>query len=140
MFSHNFYVNRLCLTPLSASLTCPFGPHTASVHIMVSTRPSPTPARGRISYPTAATYTPGDGEEAPTMTGSHPMQPVTSQESSDGERTQGFKTWWKATRGDKMETPIDQPHVFGIPLSESIKYASVQISTAGADDKLYVWG
>jgi hypothetical protein len=35
---------------------------------------------------------------------------------------------------------IDTRCVFGIPLSESIEYASVQISTAGPDGALYVWG
>lgn len=30
--------------------------------------------------------------------------------------------------------------VFGKPLKESLKYASVQISTANADGNLYVWG
>ena len=30
--------------------------------------------------------------------------------------------------------------VFGRPLKESLKYANVQISTADANGKLYVWG
>lgn len=30
--------------------------------------------------------------------------------------------------------------VFGKPLRESLRYASVQISTAGANGELYVWG
>ena len=30
--------------------------------------------------------------------------------------------------------------VFGKPLKESLKYASVQISTANANGELYVWG
>jgi hypothetical protein len=30
--------------------------------------------------------------------------------------------------------------VFGKPLKESLKYASVQISTANANGDLYVWG
>lgn len=33
-----------------------------------------------------------------------------------------------------------QQRVFGIPLRESLKYASVQISTANANRELYVWG
>lgn len=91
---------------------------------MVSTRPSPAPAKGRIAYPTAATYTPGDGDDAPTYTALG-----TSQDSG--------KTWWK---GAKSEAVDDGPVVFGVSLAESIKYASVQISTAGVDGKLYVWG
>ena len=35
----------------------------------------------------------------------------------------------------------DHTHVvFGKPLIESLKYASVQISTANANGELYVWG
>ena len=30
--------------------------------------------------------------------------------------------------------------MFGKPLKESLKYASVQISTANANGELYVWG
>ena len=30
--------------------------------------------------------------------------------------------------------------VFGVPLKESLRYASVQISTANADGEMYVWG
>jgi len=30
--------------------------------------------------------------------------------------------------------------VFGIPLAKSIEYASVQVSTAGPEGALYVWG
>ena len=33
----------------------------------------------------------------------------------------------------------DHP-VFGAPLHESLRYASVQISTANANGELYVWG
>lgn len=30
--------------------------------------------------------------------------------------------------------------VFGVPLEISTQYASVQLSTSGPDDSLYVWG
>lgn len=30
--------------------------------------------------------------------------------------------------------------VFGVPLRESLNYASAQIQTAGADGEMYVWG
>lgn len=36
--------------------------------------------------------------------------------------------------------PTGQSGVFGKPLKESLKYASVQISTANANGELYVWG
>ena len=36
--------------------------------------------------------------------------------------------------------PTTQSVVFGKPLKESLKYASVQISTANANGELYVWG
>lgn len=114
---------------------------------MVSTRPSPSPAKGRIAYPTIQPYAPGDEGEAPSYNSptSEPIRPVTSGTESDSERNQGIKTWWRGVR-DKPDSPgtgpedIDENPVFGVPLSESIKYASVQISTVGEDDKLYVWG
>ena len=37
-------------------------------------------------------------------------------------------------------TPPSQNVVFGKPLKDSLKYASVQISTANANGELYVWG
>ena len=36
--------------------------------------------------------------------------------------------------------PTGQSVVFGKPLKESLKYASVQISTANGNGELYVWG
>lgn len=38
------------------------------------------------------------------------------------------------------DSSIPQGVVFGRPLKESLKYASVQISTADASGELYVWG
>jgi hypothetical protein len=80
----------------------------------------------------------------------------------------GLRTWWQQfTAAQKMRpTPQHAPHsfphhshsnptqtqmtqeyvpppagaVFGRPLKESLKYANVQISTADANGKLYVWG
>ena len=37
-------------------------------------------------------------------------------------------------------SPTGQSVVFGKPLKESLKYASVQISTANGNGELYVWG
>jgi hypothetical protein len=42
------------------------------------------------------------------------------------------------TRAPELDT-ADHP-VFGKPLKESLRYASVQISTANANGDLYVWG
>ena len=70
----------------------------------------------------------------------------------------GLMTWFKGFRDRSASEPqrmgmsdsldkvvewglmVDTRCVFGVPLSESIEYASVQISTAGPDDALYVWG
>ncbi|RDB26167.1 Rho-GTPase-activating protein 5 [Hypsizygus marmoreus] len=59
-----------------------------------------------------------------------------------------LKAWWshftfvqKAKKeSDARKTAEVQHPVFGKPLSESLRYASVQISTAGANGELYVWG
>ncbi|OCF75947.1 rho GTPase activator [Kwoniella mangroviensis CBS 8886] len=111
---------------------------------MVSTRPSPTPARGRIPYPTAATYTPGDSNTSPAYLGaSEPIQKTTSRDSERERRVQGLKNWWKGFReSEQSGGPSNAPRrgVFGEPLAESIEYASVQVSTNGPDGSLYVWG
>ncbi|KAI9439714.1 Rho GTPase activation protein [Lactarius indigo] len=76
----------------------------------------------------------------------------------------GLRTWWQQFTTAQKVRPSPQhahsypyshprsqvqPHeyvpppagaVFGRPLKESLKYASVQISTADANGKLYVWG
>lgn len=116
---------------------------------MVSARPPPNPARGRVAYPTAANYTSGDGD-TPAYLNSEPIHPTSSRDS-DKERAQGLKTWWKSFSGNH-DTPGGgsgsrpggaQGHhggVFGVPLQQSIEYASVQISTTAEDGALYVWG
>ncbi|GBE87860.1 Rho-GTPase-activating protein [Sparassis crispa] len=56
-----------------------------------------------------------------------------------------LKSWWNtftfAQRAKKeAEEKKGENVVFGKPLKESLKYASVQISTANANGELYVWG
>ncbi|OCH93040.1 Rho GTPase activation protein [Obba rivulosa] len=56
-----------------------------------------------------------------------------------------LKTWWNHfTSAQKMKKEAEEKKgqnvVFGKPLKESLKYASVQISTANANGELYVWG
>ncbi|CAE7066469.1 unnamed protein product [Rhizoctonia solani] len=62
---------------------------------------------------------------------------------------QNLKTWWKQFKNaqgailkrDPDELVKHTPHtVFGIPLRASLRYASVQISTANPQGELYVWG
>ncbi|KAK1927239.1 Rho GTPase activator [Papiliotrema laurentii] len=106
---------------------------------MVSARPPPAPARGRIPYPSAASYLPGDTAHSPAyLRDSEPVHPTTSRDS-DKERAQGLKTWWKSFR-DRPEPIPRAPGVFGIPLDESVRYASVQISTQDQDGSLHIWG
>ncbi|KAG5646981.1 hypothetical protein DXG03_001704 [Asterophora parasitica] len=59
-----------------------------------------------------------------------------------------LKAWWshftfvqKAKKDSEARKQQDENSpVFGKPLKESLNYASVQISTAGANGDLYVWG
>ncbi|KAJ7707422.1 Rho GTPase activation protein [Mycena rosella] len=56
-----------------------------------------------------------------------------------------LKAWWSsftsAQRHKEDEDKAEPIHtVFGKPLKESLRYASVQISTANANGELYVWG
>lgn len=133
---------------------------------MVSTRPSPNPARGRFAYPSAANYTPGDIDNSPIYHGvggesgspSAPLVPVTSSGSERERNVQGLKSWWKGFSQQQQQQSssssfqgktaatsasgalADSRRVFGVPLVESLEYASVQVSTAGPNGSLYVWG
>ncbi|KAL1666918.1 Rho GTPase activation protein [Schizophyllum commune] len=58
-----------------------------------------------------------------------------------------LKAWWthfttaqKMKRDAEQRQAQDEHPVFGKPLRESLRYASVQISTANANGELYVWG
>jgi hypothetical protein len=51
-----------------------------------------------------------------------------------------FFSWDSSLTSMRVELMVDTRCVFGVPLSENIEYASVQISTAGPDGALYVWG
>ncbi|EIW57223.1 Rho GTPase activation protein [Trametes versicolor FP-101664 SS1] len=57
-----------------------------------------------------------------------------------------LKAWWnhftfaQKIRKETEEKKEGEHNVFGKPLKESLKYASVQISTANANGELYVWG
>ncbi|TDL25720.1 Rho GTPase activation protein [Rickenella mellea] len=71
-----------------------------------------------------------------------------------------LKAWWRQFTAGQKDKKAEQEHaeksayphsclrrcfcsahpVFGVPLRESLHYASVQISTANADGELYVWG
>ncbi|PCH39398.1 Rho GTPase activation protein [Wolfiporia cocos MD-104 SS10] len=58
----------------------------------------------------------------------------------------GLKTWWnhfrfaQQAKKEAEEKKAGEGVVFGKPLKESLRYASVQISTANANGELYVWG
>jgi hypothetical protein len=135
---------------------------------MVSARPAPKVVGGRTAYPSAQTYTPGEAGEQPESTspkpipisiGSPPRDGIERVMSNESDKA-GLMTWFKGFRDRSASEPqrmgmstsrgkvsvvewglmIDTRCVFGVPLSESIEYASVQISTAGPDDALYVWG
>ncbi|CDO72483.1 hypothetical protein BN946_scf184980.g24 [Trametes cinnabarina] len=74
----------------------------------------------------------------------HPSQP--SHDSALAPTKASLKAWWnhftfaQKIKKDADEKKEEEHHVFGKPLKESLKYASVQISTANANGELYVWG
>ncbi|KAI0696289.1 Rho GTPase activation protein [Cerioporus squamosus] len=82
-------------------------------------------------------------------TAQSPPPAAQSQEPAALANTKAsLKTWWnhftfaqraKKEAEEKKGTPGESV-VFGKPLKESLKYASVQISTANANGELYVWG
>jgi hypothetical protein len=57
-----------------------------------------------------------------------------------------LKAWWNQFNfvqkvKKEADSKEDSEHpVFGKPLKESLRYASVQISTANANGELFVWG
>ncbi|EIM91464.1 Rho GTPase activation protein [Stereum hirsutum FP-91666 SS1] len=65
-----------------------------------------------------------------------------------------LRAWWQnftsaqkskaggqpGSRYDLDKSGLEEHPVFGKPLKESLKYASVQISTANSNGELYVWG
>ncbi|KAF9065074.1 Rho GTPase activation protein [Rhodocollybia butyracea] len=54
-----------------------------------------------------------------------------------------LKAWWNSFTSAQKKRDGEgkvESAVFGKPLRESLKYASVQISTANANGELYVWG
>ncbi|WVQ82115.1 hypothetical protein IAT38_004243 [Cryptococcus sp. DSM 104549] len=118
---------------------------------MVSARPPPTPAGGRVAYPTAPTYTPGDADNSPAyLSPSSGAIKKTLSRDSEKERAQGQGMWgWFRSFREKEQQPQqndrrrrqgDDQGVFGVPLQQSMKYASAQVSTTGQDGALYVWG
>lgn len=53
-----------------------------------------------------------------------------------------LRAWWSSFtrgRGQKEKKQVEN-RVFGVPLRQSLKYASVAISIAGQDGQQYVWG
>ncbi|KAI9061134.1 Rho GTPase activation protein [Trametes sanguinea] len=80
----------------------------------------------------------------------YPYQPQhhhqSSQENALAPTKASLKTWWnhftfaQRIKKEAEEKKEEEHHVFGKPLKESLKYASVQISTANANGELYVWG
>ncbi|TEB04114.1 Rho GTPase activation protein [Coprinellus micaceus] len=87
----------------------------------------------------------GGGRQQPQLP---PLQGQGRAEGGQAAAKANLKAWWNQfnfVRGMKKDVARDAGDdyrwvVFGKPLKESLKYASVQISTANADGVLYVWG
>ncbi|KLT39469.1 RhoGAP-domain-containing protein, partial [Cutaneotrichosporon oleaginosum] len=124
---------------------------------MVSSRPSPSPARGRVPYPSADTYIPGDDKvqeqpEAPeSSTKELIMERKTSREMTEREQSSlSLRNWWKTFKTSSEPVPersfrrapqtMNTRRVFGVSLSRVLTYAAMQISTSAPDGSLYVWG
>ena len=95
--------NHEC-APLNESITsdCDLRIFDSIALTMVSTRPSPAPAKGRVAYPSASNYVAGDQDQSPTLL--DPEDPKTDDinNDTDGDRVQGLKLWWKSFR-DRTE-------------------------------------
>ncbi|KAF8638282.1 hypothetical protein AX17_002302 [Amanita inopinata Kibby_2008] len=75
----------------------------------------------------------------------HPV-PLSPSPQPQPPTRASLKAWWhQFTNSQKPKKGIHTRHkedhpVFGKPLQESLRYASVQISTADTHGRLYVWG
>ncbi|CAE6485388.1 unnamed protein product [Rhizoctonia solani] len=106
--------------------------------------PSNAPPPAPIPVPT-----PVPAPRRPQVRAASPHPPDMHHPSSPPATKQNLKSWWKQFKNaqggilkrDPDELVKNAPHkVFGIPLRESLRYASVQISTANPQGELYVWG
>lgn len=73
---------------------------------------------------------------------SWPKMGTTAQEEQASTKA-GLRAWWASfTKGRQQakEKKQNENRVFGVPLRQSLKYASVAISIAGDDGQQYVWG
>ncbi|KIS68917.1 uncharacterized protein UMAG_02902 [Mycosarcoma maydis] len=67
---------------------------------------------------------------------------ATASQDEHASTKAGLKAWWASftkSRYSKDKKQIEN-RVFGVPLRQSLKYASVAISIAGEDGQQYVWG
>ncbi|THH13143.1 hypothetical protein EW146_g7044 [Bondarzewia mesenterica] len=115
---------------------------------------APQPSSSRDVSESKSAPRPAHLRPATVMTAEQPEVPPTKA---------SLKAWWqhftsaqksKAKEPDKgawapragnlhrqtRRSGVEEHTVFGKPLKESLKYASVQISTANANGELYVWG
>ncbi|WVR07539.1 hypothetical protein IAU60_004581 [Kwoniella sp. DSM 27419] len=111
---------------------------------MVSARPPPSPAKGRIPYPSASNYVPGDADNSPTYLGSaEPIRKTASRDSENERRAQGMKQWWKglkegerseasgsSKRMKELQTIFDTPPKYGKDINwKSLPYTTHDVAT-----------
>lgn len=132
---------------------------------MLAARPRTHPLTGVFTKVARRTsfFTPGNNQDPP-----HPARVTMLSDSPPPPTKQSLKTWWTSfTSQQKAQKSAEgkgtllvagyrvgkvvlsmyglaldehPSSVFGKPLKESLRYASVQISTANANGELYVWG
>ncbi|KAJ1026809.1 hypothetical protein NDA16_002106 [Ustilago loliicola] len=97
------------------------------------------------SHPTG----PSQKASLPAAASTSQLQPVpswpragTSPQDEQASTKASLKAWWASfTKGrNNKEKKQNDNRVFGVPLRQSLKYASVAISVAGEDGQQYVWG
>lgn len=98
----------------------------------VSTHSQPPAATESISNPLAAST---------SHIQSGPSWPKLNKTSSEEQASTkaSLRAWWASFTKPRQKKPIENK-VFGVPLRQSLKYASVAISVAGDDGQQYVWG
>ena len=120
----------------------------------------PPPPRS-LSLPTPAPILlPSLHRQKPQQRQQQQQKRMAAEHRDQRDGKPGLRTWWQHITTTQKPRPSD-PHtrsvpkasslpqeyvppppgaVFGRPLKDSLRYASVQISTADATGRLYVWG
>ena len=138
-----FLLTMPTLSSLTRSLTLPLNRKRSKPPQTFSTVNSPADERAALDFPTPDSVT----TPPPQPRRQNSFLGIKSPNTNGGIFNLNLDGLLNSNAKSFVPPPYVAPDtatpenvVFGKPLKESLKYASVQISTANADGELYVWG